>query len=318
MDHMMPGMDGLEATRLIREIGTEYARMVPIIAFTANALSGNDEMFLQNGFDGFIPKPIDIFRLDAALNKWVRKQDAALSAGSESPGGLGSSGGPEGSRFRKAGAAARDEVPASLLRDFHVDGLDIDGGLERYESTATYLEILKSYVRHTPELLGKIAAGYAQNPTEEEMQTYATFVHGLKGASYGICADAVGKRAETLELAAKAREWDMVRSGHDALLASAEALLGRLRELFEETSAQMPGKRLEKPARAEPDRATLEKMLSAARHFRTSQMEDLLAELDNFSYQSGAELVAWLREQTDNIEYDAIANRLELVLAKGE
>jgi signal transduction histidine kinase/AmiR/NasT family two-component response regulator len=78
MDHMMPGLDGVEATRIIRkEIGTEYARSVPIVALTANALSGSREMFLQNGFNGFISKPIDIFELDAALNQWVNRKESA-------------------------------------------------------------------------------------------------------------------------------------------------------------------------------------------------------------------------------------------------
>jgi CheY-like chemotaxis protein len=73
MDHMMPEMDGIEATRIIRkDIGSEYARTVPIVALTANALSGNEEMFLAAGFNDFLPKPIDITRLDVVLNKWVR------------------------------------------------------------------------------------------------------------------------------------------------------------------------------------------------------------------------------------------------------
>ncbi|MDR1019214.1 MAG: response regulator [Synergistaceae bacterium] len=81
MDHMMPEMDGLEATRIIRnDIGSEYARTVPIVALTANALSGNEEMFLAAGFDDFLPKPIDIMRLDMALNKWVRDRRNAGDA----------------------------------------------------------------------------------------------------------------------------------------------------------------------------------------------------------------------------------------------
>jgi CheY-like chemotaxis protein len=72
MDHMMPEMDGIEAVRIIRnEIDSDYARSLPIIALTANALAGNEEMFLGKGFNGFISKPIDINRLDDILRKWV-------------------------------------------------------------------------------------------------------------------------------------------------------------------------------------------------------------------------------------------------------
>jgi signal transduction histidine kinase/CheY-like chemotaxis protein len=72
MDHMMPGMDGIEATRIIRAWEKNNTVKVPIVALTANALAGNMEMFLSEGFDGFISKPIDIVQVDEVLNKWVR------------------------------------------------------------------------------------------------------------------------------------------------------------------------------------------------------------------------------------------------------
>jgi CheY-like chemotaxis protein/anti-sigma regulatory factor (Ser/Thr protein kinase) len=76
MDHMMPEMDGIEATRIIREeIGTEYAQTVPIIALTANAIVGNEEMFLSKGFQAFLSKPIDIQRMDQVIRAWVRDKE---------------------------------------------------------------------------------------------------------------------------------------------------------------------------------------------------------------------------------------------------
>ena len=68
MDHMMPKMDGIMTTQKLRELGYKGT----IIALTANALVGNDEMFMRNGFDGFIPKPIDVRDIDDVLNKFVR------------------------------------------------------------------------------------------------------------------------------------------------------------------------------------------------------------------------------------------------------
>jgi CheY-like chemotaxis protein len=72
MDHMMPGIDGMEATRLIRAIDTEYAKKVPIIALTANAVAGNEQMFLSNGFSAFLTKPINVMLLDSVVQRWVR------------------------------------------------------------------------------------------------------------------------------------------------------------------------------------------------------------------------------------------------------
>jgi CheY-like chemotaxis protein len=81
MDHMMPGMDGIEAVRIIRKWEEEQKNgkseqsdiRVPIIALTANALAGNMEMFMTEGFDAFISKPISIVQIDTVLNRWVRK-----------------------------------------------------------------------------------------------------------------------------------------------------------------------------------------------------------------------------------------------------
>jgi CheY-like chemotaxis protein len=72
MDHMMPGMDGMEATALIRALGNKYAENIPIVALTANAVAGNEQMFLSNGFNAFLPKPFNVMILDAVIQRWVR------------------------------------------------------------------------------------------------------------------------------------------------------------------------------------------------------------------------------------------------------
>jgi CheY-like chemotaxis protein len=69
MDHMMPGMDGIEATAAIRRL--EGGKTVPIVALTANAISGMREMFLESGFSDYLSKPIDITKLDKLLAMWI-------------------------------------------------------------------------------------------------------------------------------------------------------------------------------------------------------------------------------------------------------
>ena len=71
MDHMMPDMDGVEATHVIREMEGEYYQKVPIIALTANAISGVKEMFLAEGMDDFIAKPIDFKELSEKIVHWL-------------------------------------------------------------------------------------------------------------------------------------------------------------------------------------------------------------------------------------------------------
>jgi CheY-like chemotaxis protein len=62
----------VEAAAKIRKLGTEYAMTIPIIALTANAIAGNEQMFLNNDFQAFLAKPINIMSLDSIVQRWVR------------------------------------------------------------------------------------------------------------------------------------------------------------------------------------------------------------------------------------------------------
>ena len=69
MDHMMPEMDGVDAMRIIKRIAARTHRSPIMIALTANALSGSREMFIREGFDGFIAKPIDLADFEHVMKR---------------------------------------------------------------------------------------------------------------------------------------------------------------------------------------------------------------------------------------------------------
>jgi CheY-like chemotaxis protein len=293
MDHMMPGMDGIEATRIIRnEIGTEYAKNVPIIALTANAIVGNEEMFLSNGFNAFISKPIDIMRLDVILNQWVRDKqtDANLL---------------QAEKMKKEAIELVEELVPTVFDDFAVEGVDFEAGISRYEKPGIYLEILRSYTVHTPELLEKL-----RSLSRETLPQYAITIHGIKGASYGICAGIIGKQAEKLEQAAKAGDYDRVSGENDAFIEATEVLLDKLRELVR---CYTLARETERKKAAAPDPALLEKLLDASKQFKPVIMEEILSEMEQWEYEAQGDLVQWLREQLDNLEYEAIRERLETI-----
>jgi CheY-like chemotaxis protein/HPt (histidine-containing phosphotransfer) domain-containing protein len=77
MDHMMPEMDGVEAAQKIRSFGGKYGRLV-IIALTANAVQGAKDMFLSNGFNGYLSKPAEMIDLKKILLEWLPKEKVAL------------------------------------------------------------------------------------------------------------------------------------------------------------------------------------------------------------------------------------------------
>jgi PAS domain S-box-containing protein len=292
MDHMMPGMDGIEATQIIRnEIGTDYAKTVPIIALTANALAGNEEMFLLAGFNGFLAKPIDIFKLDAVLNQWVKNkqsQETLWKAEQEKSAG-------------KSGASG-----GGIWENAELEGLDLKAGLKRYEDEAIYSKILHSYALHTPGMLEKL-----RSLSREALPEYTITVHGLKGASYGVCAGEVGKDAEELELAAKAGDYEKVSAKNGAFIEKVERTLEALEGLLKKAE----GAGAAKQTAAAPDGVLLGKLLEASKRFKPALMEEVMAELEGCEYESGGDLISWLREQIDNLEYDAIREKLESLSA---
>jgi CheY-like chemotaxis protein len=79
MDHLMPGMSGMEITRKIRKLKGVYKKL-PIVALTVNTAAGAKEMFLANGFNGFISKPIVLREMDKMLKEWLSPEKISRRA----------------------------------------------------------------------------------------------------------------------------------------------------------------------------------------------------------------------------------------------
>lgn len=70
----MPELDGIEATKMIRAIGTPYTDQLPVVALSANAVKGMEDEFLVGGMNDFLPKPIDLKMLGSILKKWLPQE----------------------------------------------------------------------------------------------------------------------------------------------------------------------------------------------------------------------------------------------------
>ncbi|MDR1376351.1 MAG: response regulator [Synergistaceae bacterium] len=343
MDHMMPEMDGIETVRVIREeIGTEYAKNVPIIALTANALVGNEKMFMENGFQGYISKPIDVVKLDALLNKWIsgrhpetagQETDTAPKCGADDFNGSngfdngpnnglnngfnnGFNNGPqppledsqlEGSQLKDL-QLENLQLKDLQLKDLQVDGLDISSGISRFGEKGLYLDVLRSFATNTPALLDNVRLMDEGSPSE-----YAIVVHGIKGACAGISADAARCAAQELEFAAKAGDIDTVRAKNGPFVQIIEKLIADIFAMFERIGfSRRTGSRTgNRERRAAPDDILLRKLLERCGHYDTAGMEEALSEIERYEYESGNDLVEWLRKKLDDLEYDQIRARLE-------
>jgi signal transduction histidine kinase/CheY-like chemotaxis protein len=282
MDHMMPGMDGIEATRIIRNnIGTEYARNIPIIAFTANAIVGNEEMFLNNGFQAFVSKPIELDVLDSVILEWVRDKE-----------------------LEKKNADDNIEQPENTtapLFHWHIESVDLQKAYERFDnSEEILLKILASYSVNTRALLETI-----EKCNRENLEEYAICVHGIKGSSFGISANAVGEKAKALEKAAKAGDFEFVSANNADFVQAIKKLVEELDGLLRQVALENP-----KPKKDKIDNDSLAKLIAACENCDIQEVEAVMEEIEAFDYESDGELAAWVRENAYRMNFKQMAETL--------
>jgi len=285
MDQMMPGMDGLTAARKIREIASDYAVNIPIIALTANAVSGSERMFLDNGFQAFIPKPIDISRLDTVINRWIRNEEKEA-------------------QYSEADNSEPDSSePVYPLLGRIIIGLNIVKGIRQFgDDTGSYLKVLRSYAINTRALLDSLRSFSA-----EKIHDYEIIVHGIKGSSASICADELAAKAKALETAAKAKDIDFIKNHNQAFVNAAQSLIMELDNLFTEIDSENP-----KPQKDKPDEKLLQRLINACDAYDMDGVDSAMDEIMEFNYKSDNGLVAWLQENIEQMNFSEIVERLSV------
>ena len=300
MDHMMPGMDGIEAAKHIRELDTDYSRSIPIIALTANALPENEELFLSSGFNAYMTKPINIGVLDSVLNQWVRDEEKDKLCVIEQE---------------------EEEQPQSSILSAHpIEGVDVAAGVAQFGGEENYLEIVKVFVNDTPKLLENVQnfldkfriMPAAAAAALESLKNYTITVHGIKGSCYGICAAPVGDLAKELEMAAKSQNLGRVLELNNEFVKATEKLVGELKGILPHKEDKP---KLEKES---PDPAVLQKLLKAAESYNITEILAALDELEQYRYLENNDLVLELRQAADNYEYLDLIKLLSSIPETGE
>jgi len=192
MDHMMPGMDGIETTRHLRDDGYNE----PIVALTANAVAGQADMFLQNGFDDFISKPIDIRQLNTILNTLIRDK--------QPPNVI------EAARLSNNGSGSEAN----------------DSTGESGQNNSLLIESFIRDARRALQVLDEISG--AGNYNNESLQRYTTVVHGMKSSLRNIGAQELGEVAYTLEICGQEKTVSLIKEQTPGFISDLNELLEKL------------------------------------------------------------------------------------------
>ena len=229
IDHMMPEMDGIETMHRLKQLVRYSDESMVIIALTANAVSGAREMFLQEGFDEFVAKPIEptVFErvmrkvLPASCVQFVAKE-AVKQQRYTSP----------FSHWQKTTAliqsdqAARDTDLLAFLDDA---GVNVMTALQFCrEDRHFFLDLIRRFAQDAQKKSDEIQAHF----DSEEWHSYEIKVHALKSASKTVGLDSLSRDAELLEKAAKKLEIDFVRENTPSLLKAYGEITKKINDIF--------------------------------------------------------------------------------------
>ena len=234
MDHMMPEMDGLETTRRLRDLSGHYAD-VPIIAFTANAVSGTQDMMIAAGMNDFLAKPVQRKDLEKMLFKWA-PQKYRLAPGQDDPAGFAAGGRTLPGRAPGVSAPDQPQFLSSsfleLLND--IPELDARAGLEgvggHEETYRRTMSLLTDKIPQTIELTDQLLEN-------GDLRTMTIHVHSLKSSLATLGFADLARLAGELELAAIDRDLDFCRRRLPSLNVRLGILGRKLAEIISEAES---------------------------------------------------------------------------------
>ena len=284
MDHMMPEMDGVEATRIIREECGLNGQAPVIIALTANAMTGVRERFLNSGFQDFLAKPLDKKPLNELLSRWIPNAQKKMQ--------------------NQAGDEEAESKPEIDFEDIHIEGIDIDEAQKHHTGDVDdYLELLNLYC-----IDGKRKFSFLDELVKSEnYKDYGIEAHGLKSASANIGAMELSSQAKEHEDAATRGDIDFIKRHSPELLYCYGKQIDAIRQFLDrrhevtESGDDVKDESLDRAALTKALRDALKKL----EDFKSKECAKVIKDLRGYRWDSSeAEKLSEIQEQLSLYEDD--------------
>ena len=281
MDHMMPEMDGVEATHIIRHENPQYGDM-PIIALTANAVNNAKEMFLREGLDDFVAKPIEVRILLSKVKKWLPPHKIQKLTPEE--------------------IAERDARKEEYLE---IADLDVEGATKMLGGQKLFMSVLKEYYKVLEKKADIIEAHY----NNEDWKNYTIEVHALKSASRQIGANELADRAMALEKAGNELDLDYIHANHEWTVNKYRSYLPILMPYCKEEEIPEAEKVEADPSRI---RELLTDMRAAMDDLDMDKMEEICNNLHGFAFpQEQQDIFDLLKEASESLDIDTCEEAID-------
>lgn len=260
MDHMMPEMDGIEATRIIRRTLGENGQ-VPILALTANAMEGTREMFISEGMNDLVTKPVELKDIVSKLRKWLPPEKIHKKQHADN----------------EKKQSVKSEMSAQTT-DISINGLDVQKAMGFLGNEDLFWAVLKEYYR----VIDKKYALIKQYEQEGKWREYTIEVHSLKSASRQIGAFELAETAAQMEAAGNAGNVELIRKITPGMLAEYIFYKDILAPYFPAEEEEKEDKQIYSGELA----ALFEQMRDALENLDMDTMEETIQSMNQYSYGS--------------------------------
>jgi len=287
LDHMMPGMDGVETFKAMAKLEGNKCLGTPVIALTANAIAGAKERYLTLGFHGFLSKPVVPAQLEKTIRDFL----------------------PE-SLLEYHEPDAKDEARKNRVKKIElpdIEGIDWDYALLHFPDTNMVFQTAVDFYDSIMFERDEILRYYKDIDSGNTLEDYRIKVHAVKSMANTIGATALGGLAKTCEFAAKDNNIDRIKAITPILIEELEIMHDRLKVLSSD---------VEKPKLEDIDElfALLEMLKMSIMTHDSEQADNIMKQIMSYSYDEDKQIkLEQLNLRIMNLEEDeALADIEEL------
>ena len=315
IDHMMPGMDGVETVQRIRSLNSDYARTVPIIALTANASEADKELFIKSGMNDLLGKPIDTHSLARILRTFLPKRLQVETPGSSM-----------GMKGVVSGVGAEDDAQRGAKKNsgfdekdftFPMQGIDYRYAYDIFSGDRNaYIEILKCIVDE-----GKTKPEMIRNLLEEkDYGNYTIEVHALKSSFLSIGAMALSDHFREHEMNGKNGNKKAIRDDFEKLDKEYREMLKQLEDFLHSEEKELPSKKVAGSSISLREyKKTLEFIAKNIDFFEIDRASEEISSLLDCKLEEKAEKrLAEAKQHMDNFMYEEAKEDIMVLLSMAE
>ena len=300
LDHMMPEMDGIETLHHMKEMPDNQSAEVPVIALTANAITGAKEMYLAEGFNAFLPKPINPEKLEQLILKLLPRDLLQFDIEDEQT--------DITETVVEKSYTVEAELPA-------VDGIDWSYGLMHLNNQELLMSTVGDFYKTLEMEADKLDDFYQRIESDPAMvQQYRIKVHSMKSSANLIGATVLGGMAKMLEDAARKEDIEFIICLHGYFIKDWRSYKEKLKECMQVIGKNQPKEEKKETADRTVILAYLDQLQEAMEEMDIDSMDENMAKLEEYQYSEEVqENIEKLSVLVTNMDSDEAVKLIEKI-----